>query len=515
MELNLNKNEIIVCDIESILGEQSFESDILLPDYYENIMKILKCNVNPVILKTNILGNKITIDGMSIIKIYYQTIENKIKTISSKVSFSKDFDVKEHIDNAYIDTKISLDYVNCRAVNERKIDVKGALSIKIKVFCNNKENVLLDANGSGLQVKKDNMENMVIIGNNNQFIVKEDLELENTNPDIGNIIRYDINTNITEKKIIENKIICKGEVLLKILYNPFKDENEDAVPVNVEFTLPINHIIDFPGLEEKSKCKVVFNDIWAEITPKSDDNGRNRYFSVEIDFNIHSKCNKEVESKVVIDAYSTLMDVNCLNKTLSCCKILNQISENVFVEANVVVPYTDNFKILDVWGIPKIVYSKKTNKGIDVEGKIELSILGLEDGRPIYIEKFIDFQKIFTINNLNVNTINFDFDVTIFGINYNVNYDSVDLTIELLLTGCIYKSDSKSVIANIEVDQSKPKTRSLDDSLIVYYAQPGEDIWELAKRYNTSISAILEENENLKDNIISEKTMLMIPIVAN
>lgn len=515
MELNLDKNEIIICNIESMIGEQSFESDILLPDYYENIMKILKCNVTPVILKTNILGNKITVDGIAIIKIYYQTIENKVKTISSKVNFSKNFDLKDQINNAHVDSKISLDYVNCRAVDERKIDVKGALSIKIKIFCNNKENILLNASGVGLQIKKDNIKNMVITGNSNQFVIKEDLELENTKPDIGNIIRYDINTNITEKKVIENKIICKGEVLLKILYNPFKDENEEVVPVSVEFVLPIHNIIDFSGVEERSNCEVSFNDILTEIIPKSDDNGKNRYFSVEIDFNINSKCNKEIESKVIVDAYSTLMDVKCLNKTLNCCKILNQINEGISVEANVTVPYTDNFKILDVWSIPKIVYSKKTDEGIDVEGKIELSILGLEDGKPVYIEKFIDFKKMLTIDNLKDGTINFDFDITMLSINYNVNYDSIDLKLELLLTGCVYESYSKNIIVDIEVDQSKVKERSLDDSLIIYYAQPGEDIWELAKRYNTSISAILEENENIKDCTILEKTMLTIPIVAN
>ena len=62
-------------------------------------------------------------------------------------------------------------------------------------------------------------------------------------------------------------------------------------------------------------------------------------------------------------------------------------------------------------------------------------------------------------------------------------------------------------------ENDKVKEKNDSNSLIVYYAQPGEDVWELAKKYNTNISAILNENEDLEEGIIKEKRMLLIPVV--
>ncbi len=541
MDIKLDKNDIMICNIESVSGEQAFESDILLPDYYQDIMKVLKCTATPVILKTNLINNKIMVDFVVYIKVYYQTVENKIRSISSKIDFSKNFDIDFQTDNLYIVPKITLDYINCRAINERKIDIKGSLSIKVKIFNNFKENVLANAQGAGIQIKNDKIKNMTIIGNNNnQFIIKQDVLLDNVKPDVGNVISYDVKIENIDKKIIDNKIIVKGNVKLKILYTSVGDDDENKSPTTFETELNFNQIIDIPGVSPSDQCETDIDLIWSEITPKSDNDGRNRLFSVDFSFNISVKCHKQIESDVVIDSYSTQKEINYITKKIDCYNLVDKIAEKISIEANIALPdmgNLQNFQILDIWNLPKIVLSKISNSDLSnknssnsdlanqqvigrslvIEGKTELSILGLDDNNPVYIEKFIDFEKTMLINNLNNNldsNFKFDFDIKPQNILYNINYDSLDIKIDLLLTGYIYQNDAKEVVKEIEVDEnSEPKMKRDLNSLIVYYANPGEDVWQLAKKYNTSISAILEENEEIEDNVINQKMMLLIPII--
>ncbi|MBP0979576.1 MAG: DUF3794 domain-containing protein [Oscillospiraceae bacterium] len=522
MDIKLTKDEVSMCDIELISGEQSFENEILLPDYYQDVMKVLKCFAKPVVLKTNLINNKIIVDGVVFIRVYYQTTDSQIRTIFSKINFSKTFDIKDDIDNIYISPKIYLDYINCRAINERKIDIKGALSIKLKIYYNLKESVLTNARGSGLQVKNDNIKNMIVLGNNNnQFVIKQDLALESSNPDISNIIKYNINIISLDKKIIDDKVILKGEVKLKVLYNIFDENNdnnniniENNLPVSVEFILPFNQIIDLPGLSPNDDCCLDFNLIWSEITPKSDSDGRNRLILVDLGFNINIKCHKEVLSSVIVDSYSTLKEIKSENKTVNCYHVLNKIDEKITVEANIALPSANELVILDVWESPKISFVKITDGGLEIEGKTELSILGFENNVPVYIEKFIDFQTSIPIKDLDIN-FKYDLDIKTKDISYNLNFDNLDIKIEFLLTGCVYQNILKNILKNIEIDEeAKPKIKSEDDSLIVYYASPGESVWDLAKKYNTSISAILDENENLENNIITEKRILLIPIIS-
>ena len=48
-----------------------------------------------------------------------------------------------------------------------------------------------------------------------------------------------------------------------------------------------------------------------------------------------------------------------------------------------------------------------------------------------------------------------------------------------------------------------------DCALVLYYPQKGEDLWSIAKKYNTTIKMLEEENE-LKNGDAVEGKMLII-----
>ena len=49
-------------------------------------------------------------------------------------------------------------------------------------------------------------------------------------------------------------------------------------------------------------------------------------------------------------------------------------------------------------------------------------------------------------------------------------------------------------------------------TLTLYFPEPGEQVWEIAKRYSTAPAAILEEN-GLTDDGAAGEGMLLIPAV--
>ena len=94
-----------------------------------------------------------------------------------------------------------------------------------------------------------------------------------------------------------------------------------------------------------------------------------------------------------------------------------------------------------------------------------------------------------------------------------VGADKLECRADVLLCGCIYSVTRPSVAASIVCDTTKPKERECEDaSLIIYYAERDEDIWDIAKRYNTSLAAVMSEN-SLEGGRLCEKRMLLIPVV--
>lgn len=103
--------------------------------------------------------------------------------------------------------------------------------------------------------------------------------------------------------------------------------------------------------------------------------------------------------------------------------------------------------------------------------------------------------------------------VQITDVSFNINGDfSVELRVNISLTGCIYKLKTVSVIEDVLLDSEKPKEKNSEYALKMYYAEENEEIFAVAKRYNTKPEAIMEENE-LEEEVLTAPCLLLIPIL--
>ena len=73
-------------------------------------------------------------------------------------------------------------------------------------------------------------------------------------------------------------------------------------------------------------------------------------------------------------------------------------------------------------------------------------------------------------------------------------------------------SDSVKALTDITVDDSAKKQRDGDYAIKLYYGTEGEDVWEIAKRCSTSVSAVMEEND-LSGQRLEHGGMLLIPMM--
>lgn len=64
----------------------------------------------------------------------------------------------------------------------------------------------------------------------------------------------------------------------------------------------------------------------------------------------------------------------------------------------------------------------------------------------------------------------------------------------------------------MKLNTDAPKARCEDVALKLYFADEGENVWDIAKRYNTSVRSIIEDN-GLEGEQIEKRGMMLIPIV--
>ena len=87
----------------------------------------------------------------------------------------------------------------------------------------------------------------------------------------------------------------------------------------------------------------------------------------------------------------------------------------------------------------------------------------------------------------------------------------LDFTCQLELNGSVYSMERQSAVCAITPDEKRQKKRREDSALCIYYADQQESVWDIAKKYNSSVAAVMEEN-GLDHDIISQRTMLLIPM---
>lgn len=143
MEYKLKKDRIAVCEIAfDSFTELPIESDLLLPDYCPDIVKVLKCQARPAFSKTEVSGDKCILEGATAITVYYTGEDEQLRTSEHKVDFLKTLELKTTPQNPIVFCSLKEDYLNCKAINQRRIDVRGAFTVTVKILSSTEEEMI-------------------------------------------------------------------------------------------------------------------------------------------------------------------------------------------------------------------------------------------------------------------------------------------------------------------------------------------------------------------------------------
>jgi hypothetical protein len=98
------------------------------------------------------------------------------------------------------------------------------------------------------------------------------------------------------------------------------------------------------------------------------------------------------------------------------------------------------------------------------------------------------------------------------GLGYYLNSaNELEIRVQVLLEISVYKSETLPVIQNIAIDSSTPKAVAKRPVVVLFYGSQGDMLWDIAKKYNTSVKAIRAANNLDDSDTLLKDTMLLIP----
>lgn len=510
--MNIKVLKTQVC-ANTIIGKQSVEHpidvDFSLPDYCGEIERILKCIIIPRINTKSISGQNVMLDGHVTVRLIYCNGENKIFSFEHLVPFTKGIEMKGVDDKTKIKAQVNCSYCNCRAVTERKVDVHGAIEIKVVAKGEKKNEVVCDVESDDVQILRGNAPMLNSKGYcEKALILDEEIEIGQGQPEILSIIRSSAAPCITDMKIINGKVLIRGEMQICVLYC-----GNDNRPVIMRSSVPFSQVLDIDDVNEDCKCTADIEVAFFEVKPKTTPSGQVRLLSVSAKLVVTGECFCQDDVPVILDAYSVCGDSEAKYTEVEFEKICCNYNENIICTGQNEIMGTNIGSIVDMWCEVGNVNTHFGNNNLNVSGVIKAFMLLYDtNGNAFFSEKPIDFEYVFSgdgfgdkvYTNPQIEIVNCTYTVT--------GENTIEIKVELKITGGIYEVGKMPMVTDIIESENKSKENKCDVAMVIYYADSGERVWDIARKYNSSVDEIISINELTSDVLPFEKA-LIIPLM--
>ena len=492
MEFKINRETIPASEvIYNGVQEQSVETDYILPDYYPDIFRLVRCELSPVITGYSIIGDKLSYELRCDIRILYCGENGSVlQSVEQRQSFSKSVELGKNVASPEVNIVPKTDHVNFRALNKRRIDMRGSVSVRISVIGETSQEVLSDAFGMNIQLKKTPVE----------YAAKK--------------MYARAKADKCEYKLITGKLLAKGDINVNILYS--YDTAEGGAVEPMSFTLGFSQIVDMEGVDDSFECNITPEVISCDLSPVPDKNGDNRLIRCEAEIRLICKAVKCSSVMLVTDAFSTVYPCENTYSVVRTELLPTVIHESFHHSA--VLASGDNVPdtVYSIWCTPKNINSHidEDGKSIIISGMLTYSMAAKDDSGTITIpDRDEAFEQRIPVDRIPDNT-SVSTDISVGEVSYNISSDG-ELTVKSDINTDITLSSAGSirVVTDIAVDDSSRKQRDGDYSIKLYFGVENEDVWDIAKRYSTDVSAVIEENE-LSGDRLENNGMILIPIVS-
>ncbi len=485
--------------------EECVEAELSLPEYMPEILRIVKSVAIPKINSFNTVGERVTIDGVCELRMIYIGEDNCIYSFSQSRNFTRYCENSAFSEACDVKVKASVNYVNCRATNTKRAEIKAGIGLFVTAFSENKENIIFLGEGSGVEEQKAEISCMSLgCKKSKMFSMSDTFDVEN-----GTAL-FLVNTSssacIGEVRKISNKIMLKGDVIVEISYV----SGEDRTQINhLRKILPINQILEFDGMEEHFTGDINLEVTAVDVMIKNDSSGEGKMFDVAVSVNASVSMWEQKSLSPMTDAYAINGTLDLTTKNMRFFSVLDSIKDTYIYKNEIDVSKLDAESVLDVFYECSEPSFDFKNGVLEIFGSIKTSlILRDSSGGIVTTEKILDYkyERKTDSENLKVECTPYvsisSFEASVKGKN------EVSVKAEMQINCSVFGETEINIVSDIKEGAYSEKTNK--SAITVYFPSEKECLWDIAKRYNTTVESISIEN-NLDSEIIDGVKMLFIP----
>ena len=501
-------------NINQVIGQKTdafiIEEDFVVPDIKPDILNIVDATGIICIYKKEVVDGKVKIDGSVNAYVMYLADDEKssIRSMNTVLNFSQTIEFNDNVKaGMFLESNINLKTVECKVLNGRKVNIRAIIDLNLKVLSNEEIEFVKGIDDiKDIQLQNTSLNLDSLIGNEFTKIYAKDTIVIDSADNLLEIMKSDISIINKETKISYNKILVKADACIKIMYL-----TEDNRICTTKSLIPIMGFIDVPDIKDEDLCDIRFEVKNIVIKPNSIEE---HSIYVEIELDVMASVSKNKQMNIIQDLYSPTENLIYKQKKIKAISKKNIIKDICSVRNNQYIEEIGNKKIYDIDVYTNILNRNMLNGKIVYEGEITLKILYDSDSISKFVSKSITIPFTHDINCEEIdNTSDVETDIQIKTQDFTVLSDtSIDISVDMEFIVNIVNNRSIQVIEEVDIDEKRNTDNS---SLTIYFIKQGDTLWNIAKRFKSTIDAIVQINDIEDENKLSIGQQLFIPNYYN
>lgn len=511
--MEIKKQSINLTDMSvKVNSNVLVEGDIIIPDTNPDMKEILIADAKSQVESSEYRNGKLNVAGTVFMKILYKPDESQdgaeLKALDASLPFADSLDISKGENLKYFVSSL-VEHIGFTLVNSRKLSVKVVVSLMARGYRERVIEPVSEISGEGVECrgKKYNVY-IPVLDEETSFTVSDILTVPENMPDIEEILKVDGLCRGAETKIMNGKVMVRGELCLKTLYSAAKEDEKTQL---VSHEIPFAEIVEAENVDENCAVSVIY-DV-KSITPnvRGDINGDTKIISVDVVIGARVKASKSEQQSFAEDCYGIFGKLNSTCEKVSVSEYVTSEDTETTVTQQVKMP--KNVKLGDVISISckPVVRETYFNDGnFCAKGNLVSFLIYREDKDNGVIRSAVTESDFEWKMRAQGESLISDMDIwTEDATAHKVSQDEAEVKATLGINAKILKNHEINIITNCEMADDEISSAERP-SIVIYFVEDGDTLWSVAKRYGTTVEKIKKAN-NLENDTLAIGKKILIP----
>lgn len=499
-------------------SQMTFDMDYNVPDVKPDLGRMIQS-------KGTVVAEDVRLtDGHSFIKgylrvdvLYVAEQEGKIHSLSAKVPLEETLNLDGIVNGDKMCLKWDIEDLSVHMIHSRKLNIKAIVTFFATVDETCGIRIPVSVKEEGISVKKKEMQLLgICVHKKDTMRIREEITLASNKPNIADVLWHSVEIRGLDFRPGDHNLKAKGEMAVFVLYEGDDEKN----PLQwLEYTIPFSKDVECNGCQDSMIANIDFAVLNQNLEVKPDSDGEERILAMDVVVELDMKLYQEEKKDMILDIYTPLKECILHGKTETLESLLMRNFSKCRVVDHVEVKETQG-KILQIChsqGKVRIDRTKIVDNGILVDGVIYLKILYIigNDEQPFYsMEAMLPFSHIVEASGITKESdyrLQTDLEQlsTIM-----VDSNKIEIKAVVSLNVLVIQKEEQFIIDRVEEQPLDiQKIRDLP-GFAVYMVKPGDTLWDIAKKYYTTVDEILELNEVNEHEIKAGSPLLLVKKVG-